>query len=247
MQETIITSIVITTLVFLVLLIALVVVINRFYVAKLNAERETYKAIVEAQEREREIIARDIHDDLGGLITSAKLSISAIRGEKDPGALNEGLAHLNNIMEMATIAAKNASNALTPSAISNYGLKSAIEDISGRYRWKQIEFDIQLNYTIELSDFMQINIYRIVLEIVNNSVKYAEGDRIYISLTSTNPQTLSLVIGDNGKGFNFEKLKGTRGKYGLQNIENRCTMLNGKLRFESGENNGSKFIIDFQV
>lgn len=209
---------------------------------KSNAEREMYYAVLDAQEKERQLISQDIHDELGGFITSAKLTLAGISSETFSEGVSESLEHLNEVLEMASVAAKNASNALTPAAIKRYGLKGAILDVQDRYKKSALQFDISYNSNFELSEFTQINLYRIINEAVNNSVKYAHANCIFIRVESIS-NSLKIFIGDDGDGFEIDKIRSSKKTNGLNNIENRCALLQAELSIKSSPNNGCSYTI----
>lgn len=240
MQETIIQSIVIVTLVFFIFLIVFGLFIYRHFKKEKENERAIFKAVVKAQEEERQTISSNIHDDLGSLLTSSRISISTMLTHPENYNIEE-LKHLSSIIEEARITAKNASNALTPYAISKNGIKGAIIGLPLVHKNAGIEMDIQYQIDTELDSFLQISIYRIVNEIVNNSVKYSEAKNIRVALKEDAKGKVSIEIADNGKGFNLDTVSETSN--GIRNIRNRVKMLNGKINIETAKGKGCRYFI----
>jgi two-component system, NarL family, sensor kinase len=243
MQETIVTSIIIITLVFLILFASIIFLVRRDFQIKAEAERKMYNAILLAQENERQLIAQDIHDELGGLLTSAKLSIALARSEQSLDFIRDNMEHVNDIIEMAAVAAKNASNALTPAAIAKYGLKGAVLDIQDRYKRCPAHFDIMCEYEQEPSEFVQINLFRIISEVINNSVKYAEAQNIRVHLLSRDNSEFVASISDDGVGFDWDEVKKGKKSHGLSNIENRCALMNAQLKVVTAKGKGCNYCI----
>ncbi len=189
------------------------------------------KAILESEEKERERIARDLHDGLGGMLAGVKINLSAwssvyLHGEntefnKILGQLDQSVAELRSV-------ARN----LMPESLLNFGLETALRDLCEFYQRKDLEIDFQpLNITRNLSLAVQINIYRIVQELLANAVKHAEGSCILLQCSQSGDHFM-VTIEDNGKGFiedNDQIVK----SMGLRNLRNRVEYLNGKIEINS--------------
>lgn len=246
MQETIVTSVIITTMVFVALLIVILLLMKRYYNIKAESERKIYIAVLAAQENERYLIAQNIHDELGGILTSAKLTIEDVNIETSYN-ISEHLEHISDVIDMAIITAKNASNNLTPPAIEKYGLFGAILDLPNRYKSSGIKFNIQNESNIVLSDFIQINLYRIINEAVNNSIKYAQARLIDIKILDQSNNEILLIISDDGIGFDYDFAINLDNKHGLKNISNRCAILKATLNIDSAKNQGCTYTIRLKV
>jgi signal transduction histidine kinase len=242
MQETIILSIIITTVVCVLLLVAIVKLMNNYFKQKAEAQRNLYRAILTTQENERCIIAQNIHDEVGGLLTSLKLSVAGMNAV-DVKSTKEDLEHIADVIDLAIVATKNASSNLAPPAISTYGLKGALSALEQRYAVTDINFSVSVDTNIALSEFMQINIYRMVSEAVNNSVKYAQPHRIRIHVYDESETKLVVAVSDDGTGFDYQAALLLNHKHGLKNIANRCAMLGAQLDVATAPGKGCIYTI----
>lgn len=240
MQETLLQSIVIVTLVFLFFLVVFGLFIYRHFKKEKENERALFSAVIKAQEEERQIISSNIHDDLGALLTSGRISINNLLTHPEEYNLEE-LKHLANVIDDASKSAKTASNALTPHSVSKYGLKGAIADLPIVYKKAEVAIDINYNIQKELDTFIEISIFRIINEIVNNSVKYAQAKNIYVYLKDIEKNKIKIEVGDNGIGFNLNAISDESN--GVRNIRSRVSMMNGELWIETSEGKGCKYII----
>ncbi len=240
MQDSIIQSVILITLIFVVFLVVFILFIFRHFKKEKENEREIFRAVIKAQEEERQVISSNIHDDLGALLTSARISIDNILTDANPEQINQ-IKHLADVVSQASKSAKTASNALTPNTVSKYGLKGAIMDLPTIFRYANVTIDVSYDIQKEIDSFIQISIYRIIYEIVNNSVKYAKASTISVHVIEDGRNRIQIEAADNGIGFNLEDVLETSN--GIKNIKNRVNLLNGKISLESTKNNGCKYII----
>jgi len=245
MNTSIIQATIIITLGFLILFVAFIIVLKRYYRTNNETQKVLFRSVVEAQENERRIISSNIHDELGGLLTSARMTIAKMRMNNVEFRNDADLDHLNEVIEMANLAAKNASNALTPSVISKYGLKGAIEDLPYIYKSSNIKFDIHYNIVAQIPEFLQISLFRIISELVNNSIKHSNASLISIWLDNSTKGLLNLELFDNGMGFDNSAI--THKSNGLNNIINRCKLLNANYVIYTAINKGLKFTLQIDI
>jgi signal transduction histidine kinase len=242
MQETILSSIIIVTTAFCIILIGILLLVNKYYKSIELKNKQMYASILLAEEKERERLSRDVHDELGGLITSARLTL----GSLDLDTLNREdslkLIRIEEVLEMASISARNASLELSPIALSKFGLKGALNTIPNLYNSHEAKFEI--NCKVEnLNSSVEIGIFRIVSEIINNAIKYSQAKDIYIKVYIDSQEELILEIGDNGIGFDLNSI--SEKSNGLKNISNRCKVLNGSLVLTTSIGNGCHYRIKF--
>lgn len=245
MNTSIIQATIIITLGFLILFVAFIIVLKRYYRTNNETQKVLFRSVVEAQENERRIISSNIHDELGGLLTSARMTIAKMKLNNSTFKNDADLEHLNEVIEMANLAAKNASNALTPSVISKYGLKGAIEDLPFIYKSSNVKFDIQYSIAINIPEFLQISLFRIISELVNNSVKHSKANLVSIWVNNSTSDMLNLIVFDNGIGFDYPTI--LENSNGLNNIINRCKLLNAKYLITTAINKGFKFTLQLDI
>ena len=247
MQETIVTGIVIISLVFIILTGAFLFAFYKYYKSKTETERKLFAAILNAQEDERKRMSQDIHDSLGGLLTTAKLYVSELISEKlSSENKEENIQKLNELLTLAKTEARNASNALMPEDLKKYGLSGAINIIPSRFEASDLSFEIENQCPETISEKAQIHLYRIVNEIVNNTVKYAKASKVYIDIFEKSGM-LILHIKDNGIGFYYESVFESSKGNGLKNIITRSKLLNGKHTFNIAPEKGADYIFEFDL
>jgi signal transduction histidine kinase len=214
-------------------------------IEKLEREKKLLaaKSIVEGQEEERKRIARELHDGLGVLLSTAKMQFKTIE-DKSPGN-SEMIKKAAGLLEKASSDVRRISHNMMPGILTKLGLDEAIEDLFDNIN-DTPGITAILNITNEeekrLPENTEIMIYRMVQEMVNNTLKYAGADKVTLDLIYED-ETVSLQYSDNGKGFDVEeKLKNK--SIGLTSIQSRVNFLGGKLNINSRPGRGTTFFIN---
>jgi signal transduction histidine kinase len=242
MQETILSSIIIITAAFCIILVGVLLLVNKYYKSIELKNKQMYASILQAEEKERERLSRDVHDELGGLITSARLTLGSMVIDKLNREDAIKLSRIEEVLEMASISARNASLELSPIALSKFGLEGALNTFPNLYTSHDAKFDINCNAE-NLNSSVEIGIFRIISEIINNSIKYSQAKDIYIKVFIDAQEDLNIEVGDNGIGFELDSI--SEKSNGLKNISNRCKVLNGKLVINTSVGNGCHYHIKF--
>ncbi len=201
------------------------------------------KSMMDGEEKERSRIAKDLHDGLGGLLSSVKLFFSNIQTE------NEGLkksADFNKALELldnTSLEARKIAHNLMPEALVKFGLIDALKDFCNNISSSNsLTIDFQSYHLTErLPETMEIMIYRIAQELVNNIVKHAKATEAIVQLMQ-NDNVLYLTVEDNGIGFDKEKINKTSA--GMSNIKSRIDYLNGSFEIDSAINKGTSININ---
>ncbi len=202
-------------------------------------------AMLKGEEQERNRIARDLHDGLGGMLAGVKINLSGLAGatvqDMDPG-LNKVIGQLDNSVNELRRIARN----MMPETLLKFGLETALKDLCESVMAEQMHVDFQ-SFGIETDIPLekQITIYRIVQEILSNAVRHAQATRIVLQC-SQNGDTFFVTAEDNGKGFNTDAREQKQGM-GLSNIRNRVDYLKGKLEIVSAINEGTTINIELNV
>jgi len=215
-----------------------------------NFEKQIMNAIIETEERERKRFSEDLHDELGSLLSTIKIYINTLFREDMPLERREHLIDFTNqLINQAIENSKEIANNLSPNIIMRFGLISAIQSLC-----EKIQSTSGLTVNINASSYHhslkadnEISVYRIVSELVNNTIKHAEAEHIYITFSSSDTK-LCIDYADDGKGFNFEKIiyESPKG-LGLQNITSRISSLGGTYKVESSGNKGFAIHIDLLI
>ncbi len=204
-------------------------------------------AVLHGEETERTRLARDLHDGLGGLLSGLKLSLNNIKGnifltENNVDHFNKALGLLDISMKELRRVAHN----MMPEALSKFGLKEALHDFCSGIDSSKTEVKVRF-YGEEnrIDQKIEISLYRIVQELVNNALKHAEATEIVVLIVQEEHR-IHLTVQDNGRGFDPEVLKTSKGA-GLPNIRSRIESLNGMLDIYSKPDKGTEVSVEFKL
>jgi signal transduction histidine kinase len=146
-------------------------------------------------------------------------------------------------VEEAIISVKEISNKLSPNVLSKFGLEIALQSFVRKIiNTKNIEFVIDIEMPKRLSPELETMLYRVCVEAINNTVKYAEATIITIQI-DTNTNILSALYLDNGKGFNIAKTMKNKSGHGLFNMQNRIETYGGNFTINSQPGAGMELMI----
>jgi signal transduction histidine kinase len=212
-------------------------VINRLQTLRKENEARLLSAIISTEEKERKNFSKELHDGLGPLLSSAKMILSAIDRTHEKEQNNELLNKVETMVDSAIVTTKEISNNLTPHLLERYGLKKAVDTfVRNTIARNSIQIDVSSNIGEKRYQHnVEVTLYRICCELINNSLKYASATKITILLSSYS-NTVELNYDDNGKGFVPGK-QDSNGM-GLTNIKSRVKSLNGSITMESAPGNG---------
>ena len=212
---------------------------------RVRSEKRIINAIINTEENERKRFAKDLHDGLGPILSTVKMSLSALTDRiKDPsGSLI--LSNTNHLINEAISTIKDISNNLSPHVLSNFGLASAISAFTTKInQTKAVEIDFKSNMESQrLANDKEVVVYRAVCELINNSILHSGASRIEIELNK-HEKFVTLQFYDNGRGFDTSSLskEDTKGM-GLSNIETRVKTVEGVFILESTPGKGTSALI----
>jgi signal transduction histidine kinase len=210
-----------------------------------RTERRVLNAIINTEENERRRFANDLHDGLGPLLSTVKMSISSLNDKiKDPVGI-EILNNTNYLVNEALNTIKDVSNNLSPHVLSNFGLTSAISAFTTKISQnKVVGIDFKSNMENQrMENDKEVVIYRAVCELINNSIRHSGASRIDIELNK-HEKFVTLQYYDNGRGFDTSNLNKENNKgMGLSNIETRVKSVEGVFILESSDGKGTTALI----
>lgn len=200
------------------------------------------QAMIRGQEEERKRIAQDLHDGLGGLLSTVKLNFQGLGDRENPEISKTG-----DLIDEACSEVRRISHNMMPHALMRMGLASALQDLIAQLQGgSDIDFSFQnLNYNNTLEKDQEIMIYRIAQELVTNATKHSKAKSVIMQISQYNG-TFSLVVEDDGSGFEPDKL-GLQVGLGLQSVKSRVHLLRGKSSTESIIGEGTTITIDIPV
>ena len=206
------------------------------------------QSLLKGEEIERSRLAGDLHDGLGGLLTGVKLKLSSMK--ENSIITSENLAHFNHALDLldTSIAEmRRVAHNLMPETLVHYGLRTALSDFirqvspEGAPQIRLSNFGDDLRYSKEL----EVTVYRITQELVNNALKHGQAQLIDVQLFTEIGRICVQVI-DNGIGFNRNISSEKKGK-GLQNIDDRITAFNGHFEILSEPGKGTECTLEFLI
>lgn len=196
-------------------------------------------------EKERNRVARDLHDELGVLLSMAVSSIQQIKsGSEHPHLLAE---KADDYIQQAVRRMGQIAINLTPTALTKKGLKFTIERF---FEALQEVCAIRFYSTYEVKDMMppakSIHLYRIVQEVCNNAIKHSQATQLEIRFKQRKNK-IYIWCKDNGIGFNIDKTDHQREGLGLNSIRSRTEILNGQMKCTSDAQNGTEYFFEFPI
>ncbi len=206
-----------------------------------NQKINSMQAMVEGQEAERLRIARDLHDSLGGLLSSVKMHFAELNRND-----NESFSKVDSLIDDSCNELRRVAHNMMPDALIKFGLVNALEDLAGKLETDgKLSINIQaigMNYRYERS--AEITIYRIIQELLNNVIKHADASEVLIQLAQHGNQ-LNIIVEDDGSGI--KQGRGKENGMGLKNVESRVSYLNGRIEYDSSDKSGTTVTIDVPV
>ena len=214
----------------------------------LKMERQLMSAIIETEDRERKRLSAEIHDGLGPMLIGIKLFFESALNSKGKEK-KELLQQTKGLLETAIEDLRSISHNLVPETFSSQGLVKMLQSFVYRINFsKKIKIDFQHNYQPDkYTKAFEIIIYRIITELINNTIKHADASNIYLRLTDKNDKIV-IEYADDGKGFDVEKvMNGEKSGLGLFNIKERVGFLGGKFEIKSKPGKGIKVYIELET
>jgi len=207
-----------------------------------NRKIEIIKAMINAAEKERQEIGRELHDNVNQLLFCALLKLSRLKkGITDRQAIDEA----DELIKKAIAEIKSLSHSLVPPIENDQGLVEALRYLVNFYSGTGktvVEARLQDLDEKNLPEMLKLNLYRIVQEQFNNIMKHAGASSVLLCLSQEN-NMLELVVKDDGKGFDISALKQSKG-IGWSNIQSRVSFLKGKLDINSQPGKGTSVLIE---
>lgn len=208
---------------------------------KREQQVKTLESLIEGEEKERLRLAKELHDGVNVDLSAIKYKLTSLL-ERNNKVINEAVAMIDKSCEQVRAISHN----LVPPALQNFSLVETLQDYcSTTNSIQDIEVSFQtVGSVIEIPKKAEVNIFRIVQELVNNSLKHSKGSEIHVQLSYQEDNTIQLTVEDNGIGFDTSEAN--KEGIGLQNINSRVTYLNGKLDVTSDEQ-GTSYVIDINT
>lgn len=208
---------------------------------------EVKRALLLGEEQERKRIATELHDGMGSMLSTLKLNAESIELDEKHLSSKELIAYRNiiDLIDKACVELRNISHNMIPTGMEQFGLIQSLQSIikkinnSGKTIFNLDTYNLNDRFNREL----ELSLYRITLELINNIIKHSNAKNATIQLIK-NEESITLMVVDDGKGFEVNKIKEGMG---LHNIKSRVDVFNGKLTIDTQPQRGSTFIIEIPI
>jgi Amt family ammonium transporter len=199
--------------------------------------------LVATQERERQKVARDLHDGVGQSLVALKINLGLLPSQPSGEELKKHTAKTIKMVDEAIAEIRNVIGNLEPSALKKEGLCVSVKSLC-----KKLEKISGIHFRCTISDAMpiwseteQLNIYRIVQECLTNIIKHSGATEVDINMLTLNENRFLISVIDNGRGFNLQTVDSG---FGLTSIRERSAILNAKIAIDSAEGGGTRVILE---
>lgn len=238
-QDIVLITIVISVSIVVLLSFLFVIAIRIFRINR-KKQKEIFIAVLNAQEKERQRIANDLHDHIVPLLSAIKLNIGQLEKKETDEKLHESVAEIKEYLDSSITDIRHISHNLVPKRISEQGLVGSLEEY---VRTIKKPGSVEINFIHNISKLgfdkmTETSLYRIIQELINNSILHGKATSINIEII-LNQNELSIYVGDNGKGFDqtTENCSGI----GTKSIASRVELFGGRYEWESTEGMGTQF------
>ena len=203
---------------------------------EVDHQQKMLHAALESQENERKRLAADLHDSIGAMLSTIRLSVSSLARQEGVATTAE---HIKTMLDDTITSVRRISRDLLPSTLEKFGLTQALKDLCEQYTLASgvsVRF-LEKGSPQEKSQNDQLMIFRIAQELVNNALKHAQASSIDVVLDWE--KNFQLIVTDDGSGFLVERALESGKGLGLFNLENRARILNGRLSFNPNQPKGT--------
>jgi PAS domain S-box-containing protein len=208
---------------------------------QIKAENRIIRAIIDTQEKERQRLSKDFHDSLIQQLSGIQFYISSTSYLSKSEKLKAILIKSSEALSEAITEMRNICFNLMPNTLEEFGLVKAVQEFCSHFfHNKKTKFIIEQNCSLpDFSSEIKIDLYRVIQEFINNSLKHGDATKITISF-NYHKKILEVILSDNGKGFDSKQC---RKGMGLQNVKSRVKSHNGTLKIISSIGKGTGYTI----
>lgn len=208
-------------------------------------ELKSVKSLIEGQEKERNRVAKDLHDGLGAHLSSIKLFVESQRDKFDPLVQEKLITPLAKNIDHACLETRSISHDLRPFSLK-YGFNTALGDLVKKAQGALPDTEVIFNSygeEPEISEEAALMLYRVLQELLNNAAKYAKASQITVQVFYE-PEQISVHVEDDGQGFDLNQVKEGNG---LGNIRSRINYLGGQVIWQAAPQQGTAVIFSIPL
>lgn len=221
----------------------------------LNALREAYRkelmaATFQGQEQERRRLARDLHDEIGTMLSVTKLNVNQLDRKIPDLHITARLLvqKTRTLLDETMSNVRRISRDLVPTTLERFGLLAAMEELTEKTTTDDVVVTLECPDMVDrLPASTQLLFYRIAQELLNNAIKHAAASQVNVQFVYFQ-DAIRMSVEDNGQGFDYdEAVKDRRSGLGLRNIESRLTVVDGHVTFDVAPGRGSRIHVQTQL
>jgi len=217
---------------------------NQLVEKEIQRQQEVAKAVIDAQEKERSILGRELHDNISQMLGTAKLYLNC--AQDTPALTDDMITRSRDAISEVVEEIRRLSKSMIETFNEAVGLELSLNDLIEKVRLAQ-PFTISLHFNVpaepQLDDKLKMTIFRIVQELLNNAIKHANATEVQIAIVQKHRQLL-ITIADDGNGFDTsQKSKGI----GITNIISRAELFNGRVKIDSSPGKGCRTQVSFTI
>lgn len=210
-------------------------------------ERQVLNSVIETEERERMHFSQELHDGLGPLLSAAKMYVQWLAMPNAHLPQTEILGDMLKILDESSRTVREISFKLSPHILQNFGLVEALKAYVDKVKESaKIIIELNAENICRFDEKAETIIYRVVCECINNTIKHANAEKIWIDLDCNN-DNLSVEIADNGQGFDMDEQFEKHTGIGLLNMESRLKSINGQFFINSTQGRGTYVKINIKL
>jgi PAS domain S-box-containing protein len=207
-------------------------------------EQEILVAKIKAEESERERFAKELHDGVGPILSTIKLYFQWLAESKDKKYRELIIEKGNKNIQEAINALREVSNNLSPHILINYGLEEGLKQfINNITSSGEMAIRLICNFNERFEKEIEFTLYRVIIELINNTVKHANASSINIHIYENTINQIEVKYQDNGIGFNVSEVLKSHSGLGMLNMQSRIQNLGGSMRFVSKRRKGLEVIV----
>lgn len=207
---------------------------------------ELARRILRIQEEERARLSRELHDELGQVLTGVRVELDVLRRSGGTNPDGPELDTTYRLVDMALDSVRGLCRGLRPPALDDLGLVPAVRQFAGEFAARHhLELHLELDPELESTTFsgeMGVTFYRVLQEALTNVARHAHASRVEVHLHRAGAGELVLVVGDDGKGFQIGRLAGGDG-VGLAGMRERARLVDGDLHVTSDREHGTQITL----
>jgi two-component system NarL family sensor kinase len=206
------------------------------------------KAVIDAEEAERQRIAKDLHDGIGQMLSAVKLNLSSIQLDFEKTTTkNTQIANAISLIDDSVKEVRTISHNMMPNLLLKKGLANAVREFIDKIDGTGLKIELEISgLQNRLNQDLEIVLYRVIQELINNIIKHAKASQVSIQILKYDDE-ISIMIQDNGAGFNFSAVLQKEAGIGLKNIITRIEYFKGQINFDSTINKGTTVIIEIPL